>query len=141
MLRNQSPFVTLLIGLLLAMFLEAIIAVPLQQFLQTTPFAARWIVTLAVVGGAAWYATKTRWLMGMSRMKLMELVVSTLLVLLGLRLLEDRIDELPRSIGLLVAALAGVGVAYALWRLPTPLSIRQWMAPLFGVVMFATLYW
>lgn len=141
MMRSQSPFTTLLIGLVLAMFLEALIMGSIRDVLLQSPFAVRWLVTLAVVGAAVWYAAKTGWLMGMSRMKLTELVLATLLVLLGMTLLENRIDEVPVAVGALVAGLAGVGVALAMWRMPTPLSMRRWIAPAFGVVMFATLFW
>ncbi|WP_027481181.1 hypothetical protein [Deinococcus pimensis] len=139
--RGQSPFLTLVIGLVVALLVEGILGGVVTRVLVDLPAAARWAVSLIVVAGAVLTVVRTRWLSGVTRLNLPQLIATTVLVLLALRLLEGRVQEAPQPWGLLVALAAGAGVGYGLWRAPGPRAARQWMAVLFGVVMFATLYW
>jgi hypothetical protein len=139
--RGQSPFILLLIGLFVALIAESILGQVAVRLLLDQPLVVRWIVTLGVVAGAVALAVRTRWLTGAANLSLQQLVPTTIVVLLALRLLEGRVQELGDPWRLVMALAVGAAIGAALWRAPGPRAVRQWIAPLFGVVMFATLYW
>lgn len=69
-------------------------------------------------------------------------VWASLAVLVGFRLLSDRLRELPPNLHLLIALAAGIGVGYALWRTLERRRFpgRQWIAGLSGLFVFLGLY-
>lgn len=134
----NTPWVLLLIGLLIATVLEALVSAPLRALLLSWAPAARWLVTLAFVAFALWVGARY-YLPTLRRPQLGQVVLVVFVILLAFRLLAERIGELPTPYAALAAGLVGALAGTAIWRLGRFSTFRTWLAPLFGILVFINL--